>query len=687
MKELRIGEVITISKGKKVSNVFNVKNKETDHLRYIQIEDLRHNNNLKYTDELGLVKVSSNDCIIAWDGSKSGTVNYGLNGIIGSTLARLTIKDNFRNELDSSYLGLFLQFNYEYFQKTNTGAAIPHVNKNALCDLTIPLPEFQIQKQIVSILDKAQVLIHKREQSLSLLDELMRATFFDMFGDPTSDMKFQTQKLIKGLKMIGGHAFKSKDFIKEGIPVIKIGTVNKGYFDENSFSFLPTHYDHKYSKYRVIPGDLLITLTGTVGKDDFANVCFANSSHKEYLLNQRVAKFSIDKNIYNANFLYYMMKHGKVKHILVKRSKGVRQANISNTDVATLKLIYPDISTQEIFSTIVEKIETQKEIVQKSLQEANNLFQSLLQEAFSGSLKIKDNKLALQSALDKIEWFDEQIKQVTSNKAIEKLQKQMEAFNKISEPFDKITKLQKQLDKFKLPNLDKINAFQKSLEKLNSPQLKAINNFEQFNRLKENEFLKKISDDQSFKIKSFEEFQKAEKQRKLEEELKTESDPVLQFIGSEQIGKFTVDNYKINIARAIHKFFGKREFDIDSLVEALKNEKGITNVKKAAVKKDLFKIFKEFIIKKHYGMFSFERMRQSMKKHLFNPSFELLQEFIDSEMKLKSEDRLSQVYFDDLHKDPSDPYYNDKSLFEKNRTFQLYEERIYLQYKVEADED
>ena len=199
-----------------------------------------------------------------------------------------------------------------------------------------------------------------------------------MFGDVFCD------EPIKGkINIIGGYAFKSKDFVEEGIPLIKIGTVNKGYFDLTSFSFLEENA--KYNKWLVKPGDLLMSLTGTVGKDDYGNVEIALDNYDKYYLNQRVAKIIVIKN-YNSVFLYAMFSDYRVKQELIKLSRGVRQANLSNDDILKLKLICPPIELQNQFAEKIANIEQQKDLAKQELQQAENLFNGLLQKAFKGEL-------------------------------------------------------------------------------------------------------------------------------------------------------------------------------------------------------------------------------------------------------------------------------------------------------------
>ena len=169
---IALKHIVSISKGKKHNNVFS--SNGVGKRRFIQIEDLRNDANLKYTDEKG-VEVSERDLIIAWDGANAGTIGFGLNGFIGSTLARLKIV---HNDFDSNFLGWFLRSKFSYLRNSCTGATIPHINKISLESLEVPEHDLQTQKQIASVLEDAD---HARQHGKLLMpspSNFYKVTFF-----------------------------------------------------------------------------------------------------------------------------------------------------------------------------------------------------------------------------------------------------------------------------------------------------------------------------------------------------------------------------------------------------------------------------------------------------------------------------------------------------------------------------
>ncbi|MFH0990410.1 MAG: restriction endonuclease subunit S [bacterium] len=172
-----LGEFTSISKGNKHDIILT--SPTNGGSRYIQIEDLRTDNNLKYTDEKG-VEVTNKDIIIDWDGANAGTIGFGLQGFIGSTLARLRIVSE---GISPIYLGWFLRSQFSSLREHCTGATIPHINKTYLESIRVPLPPLPIQKQIASILEKADVAREKRRQANQLTEQFLQSAFLEMFGD------------------------------------------------------------------------------------------------------------------------------------------------------------------------------------------------------------------------------------------------------------------------------------------------------------------------------------------------------------------------------------------------------------------------------------------------------------------------------------------------------------------------
>ena len=254
------------------------------------------------------------------------------------------------------------------------------LNKATLSEMEIELPTIEEQREIASILDQLDAIIEKRHDELNMIEQLVKSRFIELFGDPdTNPLGWNEDVLSEHLEVIGGYAFKSDKFEDEGIPVLRIGNINSG-------RFLPVNMvywndDPALERYKMYPGDLVMSLTGTVGKDDYGNVCILGADYPEYYLNQRNAKLSLKPTL-NAKYLSELLKFERIKRRLTGISRGVRQANISNKDILCLCVPIAPINLQQQFAAFVEQTDKSKLAVQKALEELEILKKSLMQQYF-----------------------------------------------------------------------------------------------------------------------------------------------------------------------------------------------------------------------------------------------------------------------------------------------------------------
>jgi type I restriction enzyme S subunit len=151
---VKLGNIVDIRKGKKPMTI--VAEPREGYRRLIQIDDLRPNSQPKYCpsakDE---IIAEPSDVIIAWDGANAATSNFGLSGVVGSTLAilRPRIKG-----IITPYLGQFLRAKTAYLRSKCKGATVPHIDGRMLENLEVPLLPLAEQRRISEVLDRAEVL-------------------------------------------------------------------------------------------------------------------------------------------------------------------------------------------------------------------------------------------------------------------------------------------------------------------------------------------------------------------------------------------------------------------------------------------------------------------------------------------------------------------------------------------------
>ena len=327
--------------------------------------------------ESGIYRVSKDTVIMSFKLSIGKTAIATKDLYTNEAIMSFNTKEGF--EILPDYIYYYLKgYKWQGMNKAVMGMTL---NKKAISNNIFSYPNTLQQQHIVEELDLLSSIIEKKKAQLNELDNLVQSLFYEMFGDPiTNENGWQIRLLKEVIKVVGGYAFKSSAFVEEGIPVLRIGNINSGEFKAVNMVFWEK--DEKLSRYRMIPGDLVMSLTGTVGKSDYGNVCILDDSYKEYYLNQRNAKLEIVGDI-DKWYLSNILKNDSVKTKLTDISRGVRQANISNKDIENLRIPIPPLALQQQFASKIEAIEHQKELIRQSIKEVETLLNSRMDYYFN----------------------------------------------------------------------------------------------------------------------------------------------------------------------------------------------------------------------------------------------------------------------------------------------------------------
>jgi type I restriction enzyme M protein len=272
--------------------------------------------------------------------------------------AKLVIKD--KNQINQNYLALMLKDKKSKNQiKAFThSVGVPKLAIKRIKQIQIPLPPLSIQEKIVSEIEGYQKIIDGAK---------MVANNYK----PKIDIDTEWEMIILSdvCKMKGGYAFKSSDYVDEGSTVIRMGNVKSMQFDYlNNPKYLPKSYLETNKSYVLKKGDILISMTGTVGKEDYGNVCMVDVEG-DFLLNQRVGKFEITNANLDKDFLYLCANQDWFRKQIFKNSSGgVRQSNISNKGIEAIEIPFPAIDIQRQIVTQIENeqilVNSNKELIE-----------------------------------------------------------------------------------------------------------------------------------------------------------------------------------------------------------------------------------------------------------------------------------------------------------------------------------
>jgi type I restriction enzyme, S subunit len=378
MKFEKLKNIVEVKKGKKPSFV---EAPDENSVRVLQIDDLRNDSNPKYTNDRTGVLAKEDDVLIAWDGANAGTIGFGKSGYIGSTIALLRKKQP--DLYSTTFIGIFLQSQYQYLRSKTTGATIPHISRKALDDLEVPVISVNDQLHIANLLSKAENLIAQRKESIRLLDEFLKSTFLEMFGDGKTNIKgFPFVKIEDISTEIKDGPHVSPKYSETGIPIFSSRNIKPGELVLEEIKYVSEEmYLELTKRFKPQRNDVLVTKGGTTG---FAKVVdfdfpFCIWVHIAAIRpSEKVVPIYLEHYI-NSDYGYYQTQ---------KNTKGAANRDLGLKKIAKIEMPLPPIELQTQFAQIVEKTETLKTQYQQCLQELENLYGSLSQKAFRGELSI-----------------------------------------------------------------------------------------------------------------------------------------------------------------------------------------------------------------------------------------------------------------------------------------------------------
>ena len=289
-----------------------------------------------------------------------------------------------RPKQERVYKGYFKHyFETSYYKRTikslAEGANINNLRTGHFDNLEIPLPPLDQQKKIAAVLDVADAYRQKTKALIEKYDELIKSLFLDMFGDPVTNQKgWEVVKFKDVGKLDRGkskHRPRNAPELLGGIhPLIQTGDLaNCGVYLKK---YTSTYSDIGLAQSKKWPsGTLCITIAANIAKTGILtfDACFPDS----------VVGFTPNpktNNLYTLFWLSFLQK------ILEETAPESAQKNINLGILRALDFPLPQIELQNQFAEKVQAIEGQKAQAQASLVQAEDLFNSLLQQAFKGEL-------------------------------------------------------------------------------------------------------------------------------------------------------------------------------------------------------------------------------------------------------------------------------------------------------------
>ena len=241
---------------------------------------------------------------------------------------------------------------------------------------TVPLPDVSEQKFILNVIRKSRQIINNRSKELQKLDELVKARFVELFGDPISNPNgWKTEKAEMYIDLCSGFPFDSSQYTESGVNICGGLIIMPQRIEWNDCKHWCS--TEGYEEYTLKKNDIVIALDRPWISEGF-KIAMVDTEHLPALLIQRTARIrAIDINQFY--LMYCFLLGGFDNHCNVT---GSLVPHISAKDIRSFPIMLPPMGLQEQFAAFVEQVNKSKVAVQKSLDEAQLLFDSLMQQYF-----------------------------------------------------------------------------------------------------------------------------------------------------------------------------------------------------------------------------------------------------------------------------------------------------------------
>ena len=290
--------------------------------------------------------------------------------------------------LDSAYLYNWLRANRTFLDSLGNGATFKEVSKAVVARIEIPFPPLAEQKRIAAILDKADAIRRKLQQTLRLSDDFLRSVFLDMFGDPVTNPKgWDASASLGSLADLVSGVTKGRKLdgkTVRDVPYLAVANVQDKHLKLENIKSIPATVD-EIEKFRLLKHDLLLTEGGDpdkLGRGSLWHDEIPECIHQNHIFRVRLTDARVDPV-----FLNWIVGSERGKKYFLRSAKQTTGiASINMTQLRAFPMLIPQLPLQERFATIVDSVERKTMKLSRQLSDAESLFSSLQQRAFRGEL-------------------------------------------------------------------------------------------------------------------------------------------------------------------------------------------------------------------------------------------------------------------------------------------------------------
>ena len=351
MEYKKLGDIATYING----YAFKPEQRGSEGLPIIRIQDLTGNAyDLGYYngDYPKKIELNDGDVLISWSASLGVYLWNRGKALLNQHIFKVVFD---KVEIDKFYFMYAVEYNLDKMSLKTHGATMKHITKKDFDNVVIPYPDLDYQKDISYRLTSLKRIIEKYQEQLDLLDELIKARFVEMFGDPVENTMNWPEIFIGDkcfvTKLAGFEYTQYIDYEESGeVVMVKAQNVKNGKLNRKDLSFISKKVSDSLPRSQLAPGDVVMTYVGA----NIGDVAVIDDVYK-YHLAPNVAKIRPNAEVYNSIYFMYMLMLLNI--YIVKNSADTAKAALGMEKIRKLKVFIPPLELQNQFASFVEEID------------------------------------------------------------------------------------------------------------------------------------------------------------------------------------------------------------------------------------------------------------------------------------------------------------------------------------------
>ena len=272
---------------------------------------------------------------------------------------------------------LYYVVRYMHLEKYFSGATIPHIYFRDYKNEEFNLQSIDRQTEIVDALSKVESIISARQQQLQKLDELVKSRFVEMFGRQSHNEKGLPYLTVDDVSEIYLGITHTPTYVDDGVMFISAKNTSGDFLDLSDVKYISREeFESAPKGSKPQKNDVLFSRVGSnlghpvILEEDLELCTFVSLG------------FLRTKSRVTSNYLKHWMRDDFFATQVKEHVKGGGQPNLNTGWLKQFRIIVPDMETQVEFDNFCKQTDKSKAAVQKSLDEAQLLFDSLMQKYF-----------------------------------------------------------------------------------------------------------------------------------------------------------------------------------------------------------------------------------------------------------------------------------------------------------------